>query len=274
MNKKQFTILFLCIFCHQFIYGQSHKNWPSSLNFFQVGDIISMQKCNGVTLKHREVISESLGREYYCSGNIHAEGPIKKVKSDTVTYSYKDERFLRTEYIKDGYWTTYFDSTIQIVRSEGAFKNGEKEGEWIIYTVDQKPHFEFEFLQGRIKTKVKIGQNGNREAVIQRSDKALFVEDNTDLLLLIGLLPITLGRIGWNILTYNKVNNTSYIPLLQNLQKGGMSVNVYCTFIFWWVIKKDDNKEVEGYKRIANWISVLSVMCFAFVMVVFLLYAG
>lgn len=274
MNTKQFTILFLYIFCHSFVNGQGQKDWPSSLNFFQVGDsLISIQKCNGVTLKHREVITASFGREYYCSGNFHAEGPIKKVKSDTVThYSDKGEEALKTEYVRDGYWKTYFDSTVQVVRSEGAFKNGEKEGEWTIYTVDQKPHYEFEFSQGRIKTKVKIDQNGSRETIIQRSDKILFVEENRGLLVLIGLLPVLLGRIGWNILTYNKVNNTSYIPLFQDFQKGGTSVNVYCTFTFWWSIYKDDSKEIASYKRIANWISVLSVICFFLFMIIALVY--
>ena len=34
------------------------------------------QGCVGGAKKHREVVSEVYGKEYYCSGNLHAEGSI------------------------------------------------------------------------------------------------------------------------------------------------------------------------------------------------------
>jgi len=273
MTKNLLTILIAFLIGH-LVNGQDHRDWPSSLNYFSYGDdMTSYQICAGNEVIDREIISETFGIEYYCNGNVHAEGPIKKLKSETVIYiKENNKKVLTTEYVRNGYWRVYFDSTSKILRSEGKFKDGEKHGKWTIYSESGKVLYEFDYLEGQLKSKIVRDQNGNLQTIIKRSDANLFVKRNEVVLILLGVLPIVLFRISWNILTYNKINNTNYIPMLQNWQKGGWSVNIYCTFIFWWVIKEEDKEEVQRFKRIGNWISVLSFVCLITVMLIFGLY--
>ncbi|WP_338765602.1 hypothetical protein WAF17_01985 [Bernardetia sp. ABR2-2B] len=273
MNKKLF-LFFLAFFSYQFVIGQDDRDFASTLNYFSNGDnVTSNQICSGNEVKHREIISEIYGKEYYCNGNIHAEGEIKKLKSQTVIYPNEgNKKMLMTEYVRNGNWRVYFDSTLKVLRSEGSYKDGEKNGKWIIYSKLGNVLYEFDYLEGQLKSKVVVQQNGIRQTVFHRSHANLFVKRNEILLILIGILPIVLFRIGWNILTYNQINNTNYIPLFQNWQEGGFFVNIYCTFTFWWLIKKEDNKSIRKYKYIGNWISVLSIICFASVMIIFSLY--
>lgn len=261
---KTLLYVILTFLSFQAIKGQDHRDWPSSLNYYSLDDTLnSTQICAGIGRKDREIISETFGREYYCNGNVHAEGGLKKSRSRTIYYAGSDKKALSTLYLRNGDWKVYFDSTKQILRSEGSYKEGEKDGKWMIYDKDGKTRFEIEFEEGQTKTKVKINQVGKREVIIQKSNLSLFVERNETLLTLLSLLPITLLRIGWNILTYNMVHGTSYVPFFQNWQKGGMEVNINSTIIFWWVIKSEDEKEVRRYKRIANWISIFSIICLA-----------
>lgn len=274
MNKKQLFILLGAFFSCQFVIGQNDRDSPSTLNYFSHGDNrISNQICVNNEVKHREIVSESFGKEYYCNGNIHAEGGIKKLKSEKSFHPNEgDKQILITEYVRHGKWKVYFDSTLKVLRSEGSYKDGEKNGKWVIYSESSKVLYEFDYLEGQIKSKIVVDKNGIRQTTIQKSDAHLFVKRNEILLILIGVLPIVLFRIGWNILTYNEINNTDYVPMFQNLQKGGGFVNIYCTFVFWWFIKKEDEKSVRNYKRIANFISVVSIICFASVMVIFSLH--
>ena len=79
-----------------------------------------------------------------------------------------------------------------------------------------------------------------------------FVNNHIAVFILAAVLPISLIRIVWNIITYNEINGTGYIPLFQNWQKGGNSVNMYCTFIFWWTLKDSDSITIKQCKKIAK----------------------
>lgn len=260
MNKISNVILLTFLFC-QSVIAQNHRDFPSTLNYFSQGDnMISNQICSETEVKHREVVSEAFGKEYYCSGNIHAEGVLKKTTSREVSYP-KEE--VMTEYVRDGEWNTYFDSTTKVLRSKGSYQDGEKHGKWIVYSEDGKVLYNIEYSNGYLKSKIFTDRNGERKTVFQRSEMSLFATQYKTLLILGGILPIVLLRISWNILTYNKIHKTNYIPMLQNFQEGGFLVNIYSTFTFWWFIKKGDEEGVKKYKRIANVVSVFSIICLA-----------
>jgi len=89
-----------------------------------------------------------------------------------------------------------------------------------------------------------------------------FIENNETIYILIAVLPITFFRIGWNIITYNKIHSTNYVPGFQKWQKDGLFVNFYCTIIFWWIIKINDKDNVLLFKKIGNWISIISILIF------------
>src|SRR5690606_391341 len=114
MIKKLFLI-YNFLFASLVAFGQVQGDFPSSLNYFLTGDEkFSNQICDNSEVKHREVVSETFGREFYCNGNLQAIGPIKKLKSEIVIYPERNnEKVLITEFIRNGDWKVYFDSTTQ-----------------------------------------------------------------------------------------------------------------------------------------------------------------
>ncbi|RZK26428.1 MAG: hypothetical protein EOO43_02855 [Flavobacterium sp.] len=268
MPRNLIAVIYLLTLTH-IAYAQEHADWAFTyLNYYKSGDnSVSNQICSGVEKKHRVVVSDTYGKEYYCSGNLHAEGSLKSYKSVTVIEADTEHEYLQTEYLRDGFWKVYYDSSIKILRSEGKYESGQQVGKWVIYYPNGKPKYLFEFSSGQTKTKIHIDENGNQELIIRRSEFNVLVEKFKILLIL-----LTVIRISYNIITYNQINDTKYIPFLQNWQKGGRDVNLYCTFTFWWLFHESDTPRIRSYKSTANWISILSVIWFGLMAIIFTLY--
>lgn len=254
------------------VLSQQDGDWPSTLNYIQDNEKrIMEQGCVGGAMKHREVVSEVFGKEYYCSGNVHAEGSI--VLLNTQSYiDTNNKGGITKEYGRVGHWKVYFDTSIQILRSQGEYRKGKMDGHWTIYSITGQPKYEYEFADGIVKQKIEIDNEGKRQTIVSLSDGDIFVIKYKTLLILLAVIPITLFRIGFNILTYNKIHNTKYIPMLQNWQKGGYMANFSSTFIFWWMSRNNDSETVKRYKKIANIISLISIACFVGVMTLFMIF--
>jgi hypothetical protein len=200
---------------------------------------------------------------YYSDGNknVFARGPVEKSGEETVIMAAENMReSKRTIYVRTGEWTIYYDSAVSVISARGTYDQGERHGEWKVF--DRFGHIKTEYVFWRdvIQKQTDFDGAGNSNVAVNRSLSAVVFLKYFTVFLVISLLPITLFRIGWNILVWNKIYGTRYIPGFQDWQKGGRSVNMAATFIFWWIGKQEDSNTVKEYKRIGNWISVLSVI--------------
>lgn len=202
--------------------------------------------------------------ENYNSGNVFARGPLTKSGEEEVIVSAKNMRKEKhTVYARTGVWTVYYDSSVSVILSQGTFVDGEKDGLWKVFDRQGNVIKEYVFDHDLVRQQTDIDATGNRKVVVERSDRALLFLRYELLFFFLGLGPIVGIRIIWNILTWNKIYGTNYIPGFQKFQKGGTSVNLFVTLIFWWIHKSEDTSEVTRYKTIGNWISVLSIIVFA-----------
>src|SRR5574339_611085 len=133
MNNLRFLLPLILLLLTDTVLSQQNGDWPSTLNYIEDnGKRIMEQGCVGGVRKHREVVSEVYGKEYYCSGNVHAEGSI--VLLNTQSYiDTNNKGGITKEYGRVGHWKVYFDSAIQILRSQGNYRRGKMDGHWTIY---------------------------------------------------------------------------------------------------------------------------------------------
>jgi len=256
-------ILILILIISQGIIAQINNDYPSNLNFFITGqDSILDQICNKRTVKHRVTFSEHEGKEYYCSGNLHANGEIKKHKTIGINYANRDKKETETEFVRVRKWNVYYDTIPKSLRSEGEFFNGIKNGKWSVYSKEGGLKSVIVFKNNQITSKTVIDKEGNQTVVINKTDSDISLENSKVGLILLALFPLVLIRPFWNMFTYNVINKTDYYPLFAGWQKGGYFASLYCSFIFWWRIHDDDSNEIIKFKKVGNWISILSIIVF------------
>ena len=95
-----------------------------------------------------------------------------------------------------------------------------------------------------------------------RQSIATLALENRVLLYFCGLFPIMAIRTSWNLLTWNKIYGTKYVPGITQFKKSETNVKFYSALIFWWIFTEDDTRNIRAYKKIGNWISALSVIIF------------
>ncbi len=218
-------------------------------------------------------MSPDSGSEYNVSGNVHATGGLIKLREFTEHRMTDSTTERITEYTRDGLWTMYFDTDSLLVRSQGEFEQGKKTGVWKFYIEhSNQPYLIRTYAKGLIKNETSYSESGEIIKQESKSDFELFLIENYHLLILLALLPITLIRISSNIITYNKIYDTKYIPGVHKWQKGGFGVNLYTTFIFWWINQRSDESVIKKAKRISNIISIFSVIIFWGVMILLKIY--
>ena len=271
--SKNYLLLLLLLFC-QIAVAQDYEDWPFYVNYASKGNNnVVTRTCGGQEVKHIEVVSETQGKEYYCSGNLHAEGTIRMLKSEIVYQADKsDEKVLSIEYVRDGDWKVYFNSPSKTLRSKGSYKSGKRHGEWFIYAKSGKVRYEFEFREGLLKTKTVVKEDGSQQTVIQKNEINLFVEKNMMLLIAIFILPINALRLFLNIHTYNEIYGTNYNPLVRGLKRGEQFTHLYCMLVFWWISKSDDTEEIKKLKRSSNRVSGIAVLCIAALTLILVLF--
>lgn len=262
MSKKHIIIALFFLIGYS-LFSQDLNDFPVHSDFMVVNeDSSSFHGFKDFTID-LVVVGESLGRGFYQSGNLRSEGGLIKGKTRkyTVSYSYKDTTEVKYEtvYIRDGYWKVYYDSKDLILRSEGAFENGEKDGAWTIYKKNGKPKYELVYYKGQVLKKYRIdGQSGVKILMFEISKLNVFVLNNEGLMILL-ILAFMGIRVLWNRIIYNMVNGYHYYPISKNFLDA-YGVTVYTMLIFWWFIKPEDSSKVVKYKRIGNWFCVISLV--------------
>lgn len=272
MYRRIYIFSLLLFICIDFAVAQEDVDWPSSLNYFTAGDEkISYQICIDEPRKHRELISGHHGIEYYCSGQLHAEGKVEPVRK--AQFAVKAGQSVKVEYRRTGYWRVYFDTLPKIVRSEGFYQNGKLDGLWKIYSSTGHTLYECHFVEGILREKILIDDKGFRQSVVSLLDIEVFMIRNGILLILLAVLPIIAIRFYFNVIVYNRINGTKYIPFLQNWQRGGHYASIICLFTFWWSRSAEDSPVMMKYKNMANMISVTSVVIFVVLTILFLTFS-
>jgi len=242
--KNIFIRILILLSIPQSAFRQDSNDWPSS------------------SFEHSyENANEKAGLEHYKSGHLQARGPITKSGSrDVVKVSENRKQVKETVYDRSGTWTVYYDSAVSIVRSTGKYTEGRKNGLWKLFSKNGNLRSEYTFVKDFVKTRVDIDNSGNRNVVVNRSDGTVFVQNNETLLFCFGLIPVVVMRWFGNLVIWNKIYRTNYIPGFAKFKKGEIDANVYCSIIFWWLKKEDDTDEIRTFKNIGNWISVLSLV--------------
>ena len=255
-------------------FGQSTKDFPSTLPYSTANNGVQIQilrtDSGDIKLKHRILIQPDSGIEYYPSGNVHATGSLVK-SNEYSTRNIADSTIEKiTEYSRDGIWTMYFDTDSLIIRSQGKFVNGVKDGSWKFFKQKSSiPYLTRTYSKGIVKNEIYISDSGEILSQENKSNFELFLMTNKVLFILLAILPIVLIRITSNIITYNKINGTNYIP---GFQKGGVGVNLHSTVIFWWIYKSTDKPEILKSKKTSNIISIVSIIIFVSIMILFEIY--
>lgn len=228
--------------------GQVAKDWPSTT--------VSLSS---------EDSNQSEELEHYESGYVFAQGSLKKSGFRKVVKLTEDEGQVNDtiyDYFRVGIWTVYYDSTIKIVKSRGEYVDGKKNGLWKRFNKQGELCSEYVFVDDLIKTQIEIGRDGKRNVILNRSGVAIFFLNNKFLLFMLGLLPIVGIRSFWNIVVWNKIYRTNYIPGFTKFKKGEFNANFYSVIIFWWFKSDGDDSEIRMFKKIGNWISILSLFIF------------
>lgn len=264
MPKNIFNILLILFIITPGI-AQDYNDFPSSLNYYsEDSSSIMNQGCDEKEVPHRVISNDyKRGFEYYCSGNIQSTGPLYLEKTEKFTYSDKPNiTSIRKEFLRTGVWTIFYDSTVLIKRSEGNYSIGEKDGKWTVYNKNNSIKYQYEFDSGIIKTKIKHSKQGIKTTLIEKSSLDILISKNEILFILLGLLPITLLRISWNMMTFNRINNTQHFLLLAQWNKDAIGDSMMCWLIFWWIIKAKDSPQIKAFKKVGNWISIISIILF------------
>jgi hypothetical protein len=251
------------------VLSQDYEDWPYDYLRYptSVSSKTSSRLCDGEQIKYSEVVNDKIGREYYCSGNLHAEGPLLSMGS-TIYIDTNDMEHLETSYKREGLWKVYFDSSTLVIRSKGYYTNGKRDGIWKIYSGNGQLRYEFNFVNDVIKKEIYIDDTGNRQTLISLNDGNIFVLNHKALLIFL-LIAFTLFRGGVNRVTYNKIHNTKYLPGVYKFDPDNNWINFMCIFIFWWPLKINESRLVRKYKRRANLVSIFSS---AFVLVIIFLF--
>jgi antitoxin component YwqK of YwqJK toxin-antitoxin module len=261
MLKKNLLCILLTAFTFSTFATNNFNNWPINRVFIvENDDSVDFHLIFDLKVIF-EVLPNGQGHEYYESGNLRAEGALIKGKttSHSVSYADKDttEIIYSTEYVREGLWCVYFDSKDTILKSKGRFKHGVKDSTWIIYSRKGKPEYEYFFYKGQVMRKCRFdGRTGEKILMNEISKLNVFVLNNEGwmIILLLSLMGI---RVLWNRIIYNMVNGYHYYPISKNFIDAS-GVTVYTMLIFWWFVKPKDSDKVVKYKRIGNWISVIS----------------
>lgn len=253
-------LLFIFILLPTITFSQQANDFPSDLPYFKNNNIdTGAVYCDGILQKHWQIIGDSMVKEFYCDSNIHAEGPV--FISNVTSYINPDNsKGISKEYHKTGYWKVYFDSYDKIIRSEGSYKNGKMDGLWIIYYPNGKHNHEIIYSDDIIKQHTEIDESGKRTLIESNTDTTIFLIKNKSSLIILVLIPLMIVRPIVNIITYNKLNKTQYIPMFQNWQKGGWAVGLEMIMTFWWMPRKHETKEIKNYILSANIICFISVI--------------
>lgn len=224
------------------IVGQIDNDWPSKSAYHAY-----------------ENPNQKEGTESYESGHLCAFGPLEKSGTEKVV-KVNGTEVTETIYKRAGTWTVYYDSSVRITRSIGQFINGKKNGDWKVFGKNGDLRSEYTFYNDLIKKQINVDKDGSRTAVINRSDGTMFYLDNVLLLFFLGLVPIVGIRPFWNLVVWNNIYKTKYIPGFSMFKKGELNANVYCAMIFWWLRDEKDSKKIKRLKRIGNSISAISVL--------------
>jgi hypothetical protein len=269
MSLAQILTIGVSLFVCNSVLSQEYEDWPYDYLWYPttVSNTTSARLCNGEQVKYSEVVNKRVGREYYCSGNLHAEGPLLSMGS-IISIDTNNMEHLETSYKREGLWKVYFDSSSPVVRSEGYYKNGKRDGNWNIYSRNGQLRYEFNYVNDLIKRKNYIDDQGNRQTLISLNDGNIFVLKHKALLIFL-LIAFTLFRSGVNRVTYNKIHNTKYLPGIYKFDPDNNWINFMCIFIFWWPYKISESQLLKKYKRRATLISIFSS---AFVLVIIFLF--
>ncbi len=269
MTKQYFFLFISILICCSHVFAQERNDFPSDYPGYSVEDGYTTiyQLCNGNQVKYREILGNE-GREYYCSGNLYAAGPIVLSDSSSITYSEAegDKEKTKFSYLRDGKWKVYFDSSSGILRAEGSYKEGREDGLWIIYRLDGTPAKEYQFENGIKKTETSIDEVGYITSLVSLSSTRIFYEHNKELLLIVMLLFVVGIRSLWNLVTFNKIRGKKHNSVLSYWKDGGWNDALLAPVIFWWLSSANDSTAVAFYKRIGNTICVLSIILFISVM--------
>ncbi|HYH16410.1 MAG TPA: hypothetical protein VD794_14375 [Flavisolibacter sp.] len=248
------------------LFGQQTHDWPHiSLDYHVMnGNPVSYQSCDGQPAKHR-VVDDPLGKEYYCSGHLHAQGPLVLVDSSIVINLDGTEE-TRLKYARHGKWLVYYDSSKHLLRTEGSFNRGKEDGIWRMYTLTGKPRYEYQFVDGTIVKEVHYDAQGNQQVVLASSRVKVFYERHKTLILYVMFLVVILLRSLWNMVTFYKIKNSRYASAFDYWKKEGATAALLSPFIFWWLRDAGDTSTVRFYKRWGNVIAIVSILVFVVVM--------
>lgn len=245
MTNRLTGILFL-ISVSNLTFGQDKSDWPSSEY-----EYIS------------EDPDEKEGFEYYKSGHLYARGPLTISGSrDVVKVSESRRQVKEMVYHRSGLWTIYYDSIASIVLCIGEYTDNKKNGLWKVFDKRGGLLSEYTFYKDIIQSQIEFDEFGKRNVIVSRSNRTVFLLRNEILLFFLGLLPIVGVRSFWNIVVWNSIYKTNYIPGFGKFIVGELNANVYCMLIFWWLYRDTDSNKVRTFKKIGNWISGLSLLIF------------
>lgn len=257
---QRLILFILILFSSATSYSQKGYDFPSDLSYSKRNNIDTTSRdCYGQSQKLWQIIGDTVVKEFYCDGNIHAEGHV--VVSEIIRYKTQDNKDgIDINFGKEGNWKVYYDSYDKIIRSEGNYKNDKRDGAWTIYYPNGSHNHEIIYVDGIIKKHTEIDETGKSTILVSNSDTTIFIIKNESLLMFLLLFPLMLVRPVFNIITYNKVNKTNYIPMFQNWQRGGWSVGLEMVMTFWWMPRKHENKSVRNYIKIANTICIITII--------------
>lgn len=276
MKSLLYILIFVLIDILTF--GQSPKDFPSSLPYSTQNNGIQNQilrtDTGDIIKKHRELIFPETGVEYYTSGNIKAKGTLKRIRKYELQNQTDSTSETIIEYERHGYWTVYYDNDSLSIRSFGYYFEGEKNGKWSFYKLDSNlPYLTIEYDDDIISNKLYYSDSGEIIGSEYKTKFELFLIAHMNLILLIALIPITLLRILSNLVTYNKINKTDFLPFgWYKFTEGAPAVNFYTAIIFWWKTMDTDTLEIKRYKKTSNVISIISIVIFLSVLIILSIY--
>lgn len=205
MTRLHLSIIILNILFCITATAQKMGDFPSEYpKFADTYGFTTYQLCNGEQVIEREIIKME-GREYYCSGNLYAKGPLV-ISDSSFDAEFTGIEQKSYEYERHGKWKVYFDSTLTLLRAEVSYNRGIEDGSWLIYRQDGSLAKEYQFKNGIKKREVAIDETGNRTTLVSLSDARVFFEHNQDWMLLVMLTFIVGIRTLWNLITFNKIN--------------------------------------------------------------------
>jgi antitoxin component YwqK of YwqJK toxin-antitoxin module len=222
--------------------------------------------------------------EFYINGLLKGKGPIVLDKTEKIIQVDGSERTQET-YSYNGKWTIYYRDSLERIAQTGYFKDHQKTGEWITYSIngkiaektiyreDGRTVENFDSLE-KLISKTEYAYNGLGETRIVEdveyengkesyktndSELTRFFHKNAELIMIIFFLSFFL-RVPINHIIYNRQENKENV-LFWFPGRGNYFESLFhglrCMWTFWWFKFRPENKGLVTSNLILSIISIL-----------------